>query len=259
MTATDRRRRGAIAIAIAIATIGFLLLAVRLGATGTTPVPLGAHGHWRLVFDEEFNSLNTSVWSTSRQGDGTVDPGFSPGEQECFDPAEAIVTGGSARLALVAKPESCGGVHKRYAGAILTTVGRWSFTHGFLEARVWLPEPRGGVGDWPAVWAVGSNWPAGGELDVVEGSMGVACWHFHDPLGAPGACVSRVLAGAWHIFGADWEHGVVRWYYDGVEVGRVTHGVTNHPMSIILDLAADAGPVLAPALMRVDYVRVWQR
>jgi beta-glucanase (GH16 family) len=51
----------------------------------------------------------------------------------------------------------------------------------------------------------------------------------------------------------------VTWYYDGQAVGTVTSGVTNSPMQLILNIAIEPGdPVLAPATMRVAYVRVWQ-
>jgi beta-glucanase (GH16 family) len=72
------------------------------------------------------------------------------------------------------------------------------------------------------------------------------------------------VAGGWHTYAANWEPGSITYYYDGVEVGRVTAGVTNAPMYLVLNLsvsnpAETAGPTLAPASMKVDYVRVWRR
>ena len=111
------------------------------------------------------------------------------------------------------------------------------------------------------MWADGQSWPADGELDVLEGLGGLACWHFHDPAGAPGGCLPGTFTAGWHTFGADWEPGIVTYYYDGTPVGSVTSGVTASPMFVILDLAADnayGGQIEVPATMRVDYVRVWQ-
>jgi beta-glucanase (GH16 family) len=64
----------------------------------------------------------------------------------------------------------------------------------------------------------------------------------------------------WHTYGADWEPGVVNYYYDGVLVGSTKSGVTSSPMYLILDYAVGrwGGPVKAPATMKVDYVRVWR-
>ena len=72
--------------------------------------------------------------------------------------------------------------------------------------------------------------------------------------------VSGATAG-WHTYAADWEPGSLTFYYDGRQVWRTTTGVTNQPMYLILDLAASntiSPPVIVPATMRVDYVRVWQ-
>ena len=51
------------------------------------------------------------------------------------------------------------------------------------------------------------------------------------------------------------------YYYDGVEEGTITTGITSAPMFIALDNtvhAGDSGTTL-PDSMQVQYVRVWQR
>jgi beta-glucanase (GH16 family) len=94
-------------------------------------------------------------------------------------------------------------------------------------------------------------------MDVLEGLGGSACWHFHDPSGGPGGCASGGYGGAWHTYGADWEPGVVTYYYDGVRVGQISTGITSAPMYLILGMGLGSSPV-APATEEVDYVRVWQ-
>jgi beta-glucanase (GH16 family) len=144
-------------------------------------------------------------------------------------------------------------------------MNKFTYTYGFLEARVWLPG-SGAIGDWPGVWADGANWPQDGELDVLEGLNGQACYHFHygtspSDNNGPGGCVATDYTRGWHTFGADWEPGVVTWYYDGVAVGTLTTGVTSAPMYIILDLAESAtygGPLVSPGALRIDDIRVWQ-
>lgn|GEM_PF-1022466 len=233
------------------------------GTSGATSGPPGDPSSWHPIFDDEFDSLNASDWSTSREDSGTISPGFNSTEEECFDPAQATVGGGEADLNLVAEPETCSGATQPYAGSILDTSGKWYFTYGYMEARIWLPTSDGQIADWPAFWAVGNDWPVDGELDVMEGLGGAACWHFH--YGSPsdpqqqGGCASGDYPGGWHTFGADWEPGSVTWYYDGQDVGNITTGVTSSPMAIILDLAIEPGdPVQVPATMRVAYVRAWQ-
>jgi beta-glucanase (GH16 family) len=152
-------------------------------------------------------------------------------------------------------------VNEPYVSGMVNTRNKFSYTYGFLEARVWLPgSPWAGV-DWPGVWEVGSPAPQNGEIDLVEGLGGQACWHFHDPTGNQfGSCLGG-WDGAWHTFGVDWEPGSITWYYDGTPVGTATTNVTGAPMYLIADLALDSqwgGPISAPATMQVDYIRVWQ-
>jgi beta-glucanase (GH16 family) len=175
-------------------------------------------------------------------------------------------------LTAISKSENCetsvGSVSKPYASGIVTTLGKFSFTYGFIEARVYLPAAANGdIADWPAFWADGAdgNWPTSGEIDILEGLGGQACYHFHygtsnDPQG-PGACVNGTFTGGWHTFAADWEPGIITYYYDGVDVGALTEGITADPMYLILDLSLDhvyGGTIITPSTMRVAYVRVWQ-
>ena len=226
------------------------------------PGPPGDPASWQLVFDDEFNgsSLDTSEWSTGWFG-STITAPVNPEELECYDPAQVVEANGELDLNLIAKPESCGGQTRPYASGLITTDGKFSYTYGYVEVRAWLPG-AGTISDWPGIWADGQSWPTDGELDVLEGLGGQPCWDFHDPLGAFGGCAAAgSYLGGWHTFGADWEPGSVTYYYDGTVVGTVTSGVTSAPMYLVLDLAADneyGGPLQVPAMLRVDYVRVWQ-
>jgi beta-glucanase (GH16 family) len=143
---------------------------------------------------------------------------------------------------------------------MINSNGKYNFTYGYMEARVWT-DGSTELSNWPAFWADGQNWPADGEIDVVEGLNGQACWHFHYTGGGPGGCATGNYAGSWHTFGADWEPNSITYYYDGAQVGQITSGVTSAPMYLILNLAVDqsyGGPMQVPGTMRVDYVRVWQ-
>jgi beta-glucanase (GH16 family) len=238
------------------------------GSAGTTAPapsslapPAGDPGNWHLLFDDEFSgtSLNTAKWSAGWFGSGITQP-LTPAELECFDPAQVSVGSGELDLSMIAKPESCGGKTRPYASGIVTTNGKFSYTYGFMEARVWVPGTGGVIPDWPDVWTDGHNWPADGEIDIMEGLSGQACWHFHYPGGGPGDCSNASFTGGWHTFGADWEPGVITYYYDGTRVGTIKSAVTGAPMYLILSLAADTvngGPV-KPATIRFDYVHVWQ-
>ena len=226
-------------------------------------MPVGVRGDWTLKFDDEFNgtSLNTAKWSTGWHGSGITRPANTM-EDDCDDPAEVSEGGGALSLSLVQQSEDCGDTEP-YAAGLVSTMGKFSFTYGFIQARVWLPEVPGNPGDvanWPGVWTDGQNWPEDGEIDIAEGLNGQACAHFHgpdNPKGVKVGCPSGNYTNGWHTFAANWEPGSVTYYYDGVDIGSVTSGVTSAPMFIILQNAA-GGDLSAPATMKVDYMRVWQ-
>lgn len=230
----------------------------------SSPQPVGdIAGPWHLVFDSEFNgsSLDASQWSTGWFGSSITTGADWSIEQECMDPGQVSVANGELDLTAVAKQETCGGVTHPYTSGIVTTDGLFSFTYGYMEARIWLPG-SGGIADWPAFWAVGKDPPTDGEIDAVEGLGGQAFAVFHnssEPQGRLSA--GGIFTGGWHTFAADWQPGSITYYYDGAKIGSIASGVTSAPMYLILDLAlstAITSPNTVPATMRVDYVRVWQ-
>ena len=237
-----------------------------VGSTGTTASvqPVGIAGTWHLVFDDEFSggALDTAKWSTGWLGSG-ITPDVSSLGLDCDDPQQVSVTDGSLNLALVSKPEVCGGVTQEYATGAVNTDGKASFLFGTFEARIYLPATANGyIADWPAWWADGQHWPTDGELDVMEGLSGVACYHLrYSAAGARGSCADGGFSG-WHTYAADWEPGSVTYYYDGVQVGQITNaGITPAPLFLVLDYSVHKGSAFTqvPSTMRVDYVRVWQR
>jgi len=58
----------------------------------------------------------------------------------------------------------------QYTSASITTKGLAEWTYGKIEVRAKLPR---GVGQWPAIWMLGTNkeevgWPKCGEIDIME-------------------------------------------------------------------------------------------
>jgi TPP-dependent pyruvate/acetoin dehydrogenase alpha subunit len=230
--------------------------------TPTSLAPFGIAGSWNIKFDDEFNgtSLDTSKWNKGWFGSGITGP-VGSGEQQCYDPAQVTTTSGFLNLSLIAKTESCAGTTKPYASGMVNSNGKYQFTYGAAEARMYLPAASAGIiANWPAFWTDGQNWPADGEMDIMEGLGGHAAAHFHSPSGGPGINPSGDYTG-WHTFGSEWAPGRVTYYYDGKSIGSITSGITSSPMYLILNNAIDnnyGGPKLAPANVQVDYVRVWQ-
>ena len=236
-------------------------------SAGHTPMPTGVSGDWTLKFDGEFNgtSLDTTKWSTGWYGSGITAPANEQ-ENDCYNPAQVAVGGGVLSLSLIQKSETCGDTEP-YAAGLISTAGKFSFTYGLVEARVWLPGVPGSPGEvanWPGIWADGQNWPQDGEIDIAEGIGGQVCAHLHSAVNPEGigpgggsGCPSGTYTEGWHTFAANWQPGSITYYYDGVDIGSVTSGVTSAPMFLVLDYAAQ-GVADASAAMKVEYMRVWQ-
>jgi beta-glucanase (GH16 family) len=233
-------------------------------ATSAAWLPAGnPRGPWHLVFSDTFTgeALNTAGWSTGWLADGITAP-VNPQELECYAPANVRVSGGTLNLSLVQETHSCGGKARPYTSGIVNTDGKFQFTYGFMQARIWLPGEGDNIINWPAFWADGQNWPRTGEIDVLEGlDGGHACWHFVNSSSVRGGCAAGAFTNGWHTFGADWEPHSITFYYDGRAVGTIKSGITHTPMYLILNNAtAHIFDILVhvPADMRVSYVRVWQ-
>jgi beta-glucanase (GH16 family) len=253
---------------IAVLAVG-AFYAVRARPARAGLEPLGIPGNWRLVLDSEFNGKHLPAGWKAGWLAGGVTPPTNVLEDDCYSPRNVTFPGdGTVHLSVTAVSSVCRGVWRPFTGALINTDpddGRGSgfqYTYGVLQARVYLPEHRSGVADWPAVWADGQDWPQDGEDDVIEGLYGQACYHFHylsrsGQQTGPGNCAPRFRSG-WHTVASDWQKGSVTYYYDGRRVGSIRSGITSEPMFLILDYTATTDSP-TPDSMRVSYVRVWQK
>lgn len=217
------------------------------------------------IFRDDFNGagLDLSKWRPNWLAgtDDAITKPVNSAELSCYDPKQVSVSGGY--LHLKADARSCtanNGKTYPYASGLVESAHDFTFTYGRMEARIWLPPGAGQAHNWPAFWANGTGtWPVTGELDVMEALEGHACWHFHSTAGGPGDCAPLPSPGGWHTFAAEWRPGVVTYFYDGQQVGRITSGITGSPMYLILNLALSteiSPPVRVPSEMLVDWVKV---
>ncbi len=230
------------------------------GRPSPTPIPTT----WRLVFSEDFNgiSLDPSKWSAAWDGITGVYGPVNTAETACYDSANLSFPGdGTLHMQLISKQETCKGAIRPYAGALIHSNGNFQFSYGLYEVYAYLPAaPDGTIANWPAIWSDGQHWPRDGEIDTMEGLSGKACFNFHyQRRSASPICPARNYIG-WHTFASDWEPGSITYYYDGVQVGQITTGITSAPEYLILNYTQGSwgGPTSVPATMQIDYVRVWQ-
>lgn len=116
---------------------------------------------WKLVFVEDFDSFDNSVWSKE-----THEPGWVNNELQSYieDCVGTGMDGDKTVLILTAKREG----DDFYSGRI-NSKGKKSFQYGKVEASIRLPKTANGL--WPAFWMMGDNdkqWPACGEIDIME-------------------------------------------------------------------------------------------
>jgi hypothetical protein len=229
---------------------------------GSNPIPVGQTGNWNMIFNDEFNgsSVDLSKWRPNWLGssDTAITNPVNSSETSCYDPAQSTVSNGQLNLSAVAR--SCNG--KNFASGMVQTNGKYNFSYGYMEARMWLPA---GTGMWPAFWTDGQNWPTDGEIDVLEAYGNNTCeYHYHysgcgGDCGPGGSVNINGATSGWHTYAADWEPGVITWYYDGTQVWQQTTGVVSSPHYLIFNLGLESAQSAVPANLKVDYVRVWKK
>ena len=252
-----------------------------------------------LVWSDEFNSSSSSpgqpdakVWTYD-----TGNNGFGNNELEtycawgsntapCSTANPSASVGLDGNLHIIARQVSTG----TYTSARLKSQGLFSFQYGRVEAKIKIPESQG---MWPAFWLLGNNistinWPACGELDVMEHIDGS-----NPPLSAAGtpqgydwvqASIhgsglnggtpyhpTGFFAGEWHTYGMIWSKGQVQFYvddptkpYETFTPGTGTWPFDTGPQFMLLNLAIGGnwpGPpdstTVLPSEMLVDYVRIY--
>lgn len=226
----------------------------------SSPMPSGMSGSWTMKFDDEFSnsSLDTSKWNVGWLASGITPPVQSQ-ERECYDPAQVTQSSGILHLTMIAKQETCGGTTRPYASGLVNTNGKYSYTYGAAEARMYLPaDSANTVANWPAFWDDGQSWPADCENDIMEGLGGGAAYHYMTSNGTwyGGYAPNPNSYSGWHTFASDWEPGSISYYYDGVKLATINQSCSA-PHYLIVNNATDSGRNFAPADVQVDYVRVW--
>ncbi|MEK6282387.1 MAG: glycoside hydrolase family 16 protein [Acidobacteriota bacterium] len=245
---------------------------------------------WSLTWSDEFNGPNGSPVDSTKWSFDIGGGGWGNNELETYTnrTANAVLEDGA--LVIRALKETYTGpdnITRNYTSARLLTRNKFTQTYGRFEARIKIPY---GQGIWPAFWMLGNDidtagWPNCGEIDIME-NIGREPSTVHGTLHGPGYSGANGVNASYalppsqkfsddsHTFAVEWEPNVIRFYVDGLLYKTRTPAdlpagkawVFNHPFFLILNVAVggawpgnpDATTVF-PQVMKVDYVRVYQR
>nr|WP_321464440.1 glycoside hydrolase family 16 protein [uncultured Desulfobulbus sp.] len=252
--------------------------------------------HLRLLWNDEFDGPGGTPPDPAKWRHDLGGKGWGNQEYQYYtDALDNAVQDGNSNLMITARQTSaeqeealpCWYGPARYTSARLLTQGRFSFTHGVVEARIKLPF---GPGIWPALWMLGEDfgpvvWPNCGEIDIME-NIGREPDIVHGTVHGPGYCGSEGIGGAYalaggqafkdnfHLFAVDWQPGRILWYVDGFRYfslsrEQIPQGADwpyEHPFFLLLNLAVGGfwpgdpdETTVFPQSLVVDYIRVFQR
>ena len=264
------------------------------GTTGGTPPP---GTQWNIVWSDEFNgaSIDTSKWAFET-GNGFYSgnnyiSGWGNNELEYYTSRTNNVYESGGLLHIVAQEESTNDIHGSYSftSARMKTLGLYNTpVYGRIEWRAIMPA---GVGMWPGLWMLGSDyptvgWPGCGEIDVAE-TKGTELTTVHGSLHSGSdetALYTSFAAGDsitnFHNYMVDWQSNSISFSVDGNVYETVTSWTDslgpyptpfNAPFYLLMNLAVggnfvgnpsvagiEAGTVF-PAEIKVDYVRVLEQ
>lgn len=254
--------------------------------TGCTPAPIADQGY-QLVFEDNFDTLDTSVWAEPACCGGSVDPTISP----------------EGYLTLTALPTPTGTQWGHLASTGPRSSGEPSYPNprawqeGYFEARIrYTNNPW----SWPAFWlfsmAKSEAWPGEdcsrltSEWDIMEngvqngqGQRPADRWFFTnlhrntrngqvDYCGTPDEhrSYARDYTGVadlsdWHTWSGRWTEDELCTYMDDVQINcSAPFDTTAQPMHLVFTMQylrqCDGCPARPSSLqMQVDWVRVWQQ
>jgi beta-glucanase (GH16 family) len=266
------------------------------GTAATNPNTLDVI-YSNLVWQDEFNTpgpINSLNWHHQTQ---VIIPGvgWANGEEQHYtNRIENSFVDNAGFLHIVAKDETftSQGLTKNYTSARLNS--KFAFTYGRVDVRAKLPLE---AGTWPAIWMLGkninenggywdanfgtTNWPACGELDIMEHGIfpGQPINYINSAIHTPccfggnpnqGGTLAADLANSFHVYSINWSPNQITFLLD--DVGFYTYNpavkdASTWPFTqdqyILLNvamggIAGAVDPTFTQSPMIIDYVRVYQ-
>jgi beta-glucanase (GH16 family) len=216
---------------------------------------------WKLTFGDEFEgaTLDASKWGNG-YALGQTGPGSWP------DPNNVRLGGGTLKL----YGEQRAGMGKAFAGAAITTRGKFSQMYGYMEARIKVPKGKGFSAKMTGTKADGSYPPW---LDIIE-TRGEEpqhpYWYLHTASAAPGGGWNGTnLDTEFHTLGTEWNADELIFYVDGAVKLRDKTVAAQCRMAMCwaMELMVGGDTWIGipdnstpwPGIYEIDYVRIYAR
>jgi len=232
---------------------------------------------WQQVWSDEFNGteIDRSYWDLDIGPFNDTVHYFT----DRLDNARVV----DGKLQIIALEESYNGFN--YTAALLKTRESVSWRYGRIEARIKLPASNGFV---PAFWMMPADdlygwWANSGEIDIMEhptnqvdkifGTVHTEAYNAFTGSSPRGGTVRIPDAESeFHIYAIEWTEDKIDFFVDDQKYFTFQNEKSGHetwpfdqPFYVILNMAVGGGWVgtpnatsVFPAIMEVDYVRVYQ-
>lgn len=238
----------------------------------------------QLVWSDEFDGTTLSAENWKLE---TGNHGWGNNELQNYI-SEGNVEVGDGTLKIMAKKETFDG--SNYTSARLNS--KKEFRYGKIEIRAKIPEYKG-KGIWPALWMLGNDinsvgWPACGEIDIMEyvsyspnevhfSIHSTANNHVKGTQITSGPVPLETIEEEFHTYGVLWTDKYMKFYIDtpeNVQLNFIRPANSNSdnwpfskPFYFLMNIAVGGNwgglegvdNTIFPAVMEVDYVRVYQK
>ncbi|PQV50422.1 putative secreted protein (Por secretion system target) [Jejuia pallidilutea] len=264
------------------------------GSTPTDPNAIDVE-YTDLVWADEFNTAGkTPVNATNWFHQTQIPAGGSwfNGEVQHYTNRieNSFVENGNLNIVAIKESFTDQGVTKQYTSARLNS--KFAFTYGRVDVRAKLPNEDG---TWPAIWTLGktinedggywdnqgfgtTNWPACGEIDIMEHGLG-AVNHTSSAIHTPSSFGNTVntasqtisdVANNYHIYSMNWSPNQITFLVDGIAYYTYNPSEKNantwpfdEDQYMLLNVAmggisGTVDPTFTNSSMIIDYVRVYQ-
>jgi len=249
---------------------------------GTCEVSDG-NPYWQLVWSDEFNTdyIDPSKWGYDI---GTGDWGWGNNEDQYYtnNSNNSFIEDG--KLIIKAMLQNYGGAN--YTSARMVTRYHADWKYGKIIVRAKLPA---GVGTWPAIWMLPTDWayggwPSSGEIDIMEhvghdpnvihGSAHTETYNWQNNGQMGGTIYVNGTNANFHNYILEWDEDYLKWYVDDVHYATFTNDQQGNYVTwpfdqnfhLILNIAIGGlwggqqgiDDSIFPVQMEVEYVRVYE-